>query len=97
MASPVASRRPNRRRSLNQRPEPEPEPQDEDLDAEDPDAEDRDAEDLDAEDVPDFPPPAQSEREPEPPGALDDPEEHFLTDDNATSGTTTDRAPDTDD
>ena len=49
------------------------------------------------EDVPDFPPPAQSEREPEPPGALDDPEEHFLTDDNATPGATTDRAPDTDD
>jgi hypothetical protein len=82
--------------------EPEPEPQDEDLDAEDLDAEDLDAEDLDAEDldaedVPDFLPPAQSEREPESPGVLDDPEEHFLTDDNATPGTTTDRAPDTDD
>ena len=34
---------------------------------------------------------------PEPLGVLDDPEEHFVADDNVTPGTTTDRAPDTDD
>jgi hypothetical protein len=67
-------------------PEPAPEPE-----AEPP------ADDLDAGDVRDAEPQVSPERHLEPPGALDDPEEHFVADDHATPGTTTDRAPDTDD
>ena len=78
-------------------PEPAPEPESEPEPAPEPpanaDADDLNAEAPDAEDVP-VPRP---EPELEPPGAFDDPEEHFVADDIATPGTTTDRAPDTDD
>jgi hypothetical protein len=71
------------------KPEPEPEPE--------PRNEDPGPEDVDSEDDPDSGPQARPEPEPEPLGVLDDPEEHFVADDNVTPGTTTDRASDTDD